>query len=64
MLGKLIVTSKTREEALRKMRSALSELVIDGVVQNSDLFLELLSEEEIINGTYTTSFLNNRIKAK
>ena len=60
LLGKLIVSSKTREEALRKMRSALSELVIDGIVQNSELFLDLLSEKEFIDGSYTTSFLNDR----
>lgn len=60
MLGKLIVSSKTREEALRKMRAAISELVIDGVVQNSELYLDLLSEQAFIDGSYTTSFLKDR----
>lgn len=30
MLGKMIVYSSTREEAIRKMTAALSELVIGG----------------------------------
>lgn len=47
MLGKLIVYSKTREEAIRKMRSALTELVIDGITHNSDLYLELISRRSI-----------------
>ena len=32
MLGKLIVCAPTRDGAIRKMRSALGELVIEGVV--------------------------------
>lgn len=60
MLGKLIVYSRTREEAIRKMKSALSELIIDGIMQNSELYLELLSEPEFEDGTYTTAFLKDR----
>ena len=60
MLGKMIVYSRTREEAIRKMRSALSELIIDGVMHNSDLFLEILSEEEFEKGIYSTSFLKDK----
>ena len=60
MLGKLIVYSRTREEAIRKMKSALSELIIDGIMQNSELYLELLTEPTFEDGTYTTSFLKDR----
>lgn len=60
MLGKLIVYSKTREEAIRKMKSALSELIIDGIMQNSELYLELLSEPDFESGKYTTAFLKDR----
>ncbi len=60
MLGKIIVYSKTREEAIRKMRSALSELVIHGIVHNSDMHLELISDEQFESGTYTTDFLKDR----
>ena len=60
MLGKVIVYSKTREEAIRKMRSALSELVIYGITNNSDMHLELISEDKFDDGTYTTVFLKDR----
>lgn len=57
LIGKLIVYAKTREEAIRKMRSALSELVIEGIEQNSELYLALLAEKSFVSGSYTTQFL-------
>lgn len=57
LIGKLIVCAKTREEAMRKMRCALSELVIEGINHNSELQLDILSDDDFINGTYTTGFL-------
>lgn len=57
MIGKLIVGAGTREEAIRKMRGALSELVIEGIYHNSELQIEILSDEEFIKGSYTTDFL-------
>ncbi len=57
LIGKLIVCAKTREEAMRKMRCALSELVIEGISHNSELQLDILSDDDFINGTYTTGFL-------
>lgn len=60
MLGKLIVCARTREEAMRKMRCALSELVIVGVEHNSELQIDILSDEEFMDGGYTTGFLAAR----
>ena len=60
MLGKLIVYSKTREEAIRKMRSALTELVIAGITHNSALYLELISDDTFQAGEYTTKFLTEK----
>ncbi len=57
LIGKLVVCAKTREEAMRKMRCALSELVIEGINHNSELQLDILSDDEFVNGTYTTGFL-------
>ncbi|WP_130811991.1 acetyl/propionyl/methylcrotonyl-CoA carboxylase subunit alpha [Olsenella sp. Marseille-P4559] len=59
LLGKLIVYSPTREEAIRKMRSALGELVIDGVECNADLQLDILSNEEFLSGNYHTSLMEH-----
>jgi len=60
LIGKLIVYAKTREEAIRKMRAALCELVVEGVHTNTDLHLNILSDTEFENGKYTTDFLSRK----
>lgn len=57
MIGKLIVQARTRELAIRKMKMALSELIIQGVTHNRALHLDILSDKDFIDGTYTTSFM-------
>ncbi len=57
LLGKLIVCSPTREEAIRKMRSALGELVVEGVEENSELQLDILSDPRFERGNYHTDFM-------
>lgn len=59
LLGKLIVYSPTREEAIRKMRSALGELVIEGVSYNADLQLDILSNPEFLSGNYHTNLMEH-----
>ncbi len=59
MIGKLIVHAKTREEAIRKMRAALCELVIEGVAFNSDLQLSILEDKRFIDGDYYTNFMED-----
>lgn len=54
LLGKLIVWDKTREGAIRKMKSALGELVIDGILTTKDYYLDLLDKDVFKDGTYTT----------
>lgn len=57
MIGKLIVHAHTREEAIRKMRAALCELVVEGVDHTGPLHLELLSNEEFVSGCYHTDLM-------
>lgn len=57
MIGKLIVQARSRAEAIRKMKMALSELVIDGVDINRDILAEILSDEQFVSGEYTTDFM-------
>ena len=59
MIGKLIVHAKTREEAIRKMRAALCELIIEGVAFNSDLQLSILDDKRFIQGDYYTNFMED-----
>ncbi len=60
MMGKLIVYAKTREEAIRKMNSALCELVIEGVPNNLDEQLEIISDPAFLAGDYHTDFMAKR----
>ncbi|MFV0351179.1 MAG: acetyl-CoA carboxylase biotin carboxylase subunit [Oscillospiraceae bacterium] len=60
MLGKLIVHAGSRDEAVRKMQVALSELVIDGVKSTAELQMDILEDETFLNGSYTTNFMAAR----
>lgn len=54
MLGKLIVWGRSREEAIAKMKSALNEMIIDGVETNVDFQLYLLDNKDFRSGNYHT----------
>ena len=60
LLGKLIVFAKTREEALRKVRSALCELVIEGISTNIEEQLRIVEDERFTSGNYDLTFMGNR----
>ena len=60
LLGKLIVFAKTREEALRKARSALCELVIEGISTNIEEQLRIVEDERFTSGNYDLTFMGNR----
>lgn len=57
MVAKLITMAQTREEAIAKMRRALSEFVIEGVKTTIPFHLRLMNDPEFIKGNYTTKFL-------
>lgn len=59
MIGKLIVQARSRELAIRKMKMALSELIIQGITHNRNLHLDILSDKEFVDGTYTTGFMED-----
>ncbi len=50
MIAKLIVHGETREVAIQKLRSALSEFVIEGVKTNLEFQYKLTGEEAFKNG--------------
>lgn len=60
MLGKVIVYSSTREEAIRKMQAALCELVIDGAKNNIESQIEIVRDPDFKAGNYFTDFMKNR----
>ena len=57
MLAKIIVHGKNREESIAKMKSALSELVIEGVDTNSEFLYQILDNEKFYKNDYDTSFI-------
>lgn len=56
MLAKIIVTGSTRLEAIRRMRRALEELIIEGVPTNAEFMHLLMFHADFIKGNYNTSF--------
>ena len=57
MLMKLIVHGKDRTEAITKMRSALGELIIEGIETNVDFQFDILSHEAYQSGDIDTDFI-------
>lgn len=60
MLAKVIAYGKDRNEAIQRMKRALSEFVIDGIETNIDFQYELLEREEIISGKYNTGLIEGK----
>lgn len=58
MIGKLIVWGKTRDEAIRKMKSALGEVIIEGVDTNVDYQYEILNHPDFAEGRTDIEFID------
>ena len=61
MIGKLIVHGRTRDECLRRLHRAITEVVIEGVNTNLPLHLWILEDPEFIAGDYTIHWLENKL---
>ncbi|MGM9927368.1 MAG: acetyl-CoA carboxylase biotin carboxylase subunit [Bacillus sp. (in: firmicutes)] len=59
MIAKVITHGKTRQEAIDRMRRALSEFVIEGIHTTIPFHLKLLQHERFVEGTFNTKFLEN-----
>ncbi|MEC2075412.1 acetyl-CoA carboxylase biotin carboxylase subunit [Metabacillus fastidiosus] len=57
MIAKLITYGATREEAIARMKRALSEFVIDGISTTIPFHLKLMDHEQFIDGEFNTKFL-------
>lgn len=57
MIVKLIVHDQTRELAIKKMNSALGELVLQGVKTNIDYQYDIINHEDFIKGNVDTGFI-------
>ena len=59
MIAKLIVTARTRDEAIDKLERALGEFVIEGVKTTIPFHQQLLQNEDFRRGVYTTKFMDD-----
>ncbi len=57
MIGKIIVHGDTREQALARMRTALSETVVEGIQTNIPLHRELMADAKFIEGGTSIHYL-------
>ena len=60
MIAKLIAYAPTREEAIMKMKWALSEFIVEGVDTNIDFQLELIRDPVFEKGNYDIGYLGRR----
>ena len=58
MLAKLIVHGENRQEAILKMRSALGEVIIEGIQTNVDYQYEILHHPNFVDGMINIEFIN------
>ena len=64
LIGKVIAHGDTRDQALARMRTALSEMVIEGIQTNLSLHQELLNDSAFIRGGINIHFLEDRMAAQ
>ncbi|KAF1679681.1 MULTISPECIES: acetyl-CoA carboxylase biotin carboxylase subunit [Bacillus] len=57
MIAKVITYGKTRDEAIARMKRALSEFVIEGIETTIPFHLKLLEHETFVGGEFNTKFL-------
>lgn len=58
MIGKLIVSAQTREEAIIKMKRALEETVIEGIKTTIPFHLAMMDDKAFKSGNFTTKYLD------
>ncbi len=62
MIGKLIVHGENRDEAIKKMRSALEELVIHGIHTNQMFLYMIMNNPDYLKGNFDTSFIQLKLE--
>ena len=57
MIAKLICYGRNRDEALKKMRRALDEFIIEGIDTNIEFLFNILNNDKYMSGEFDTSFI-------
>jgi acetyl-CoA carboxylase biotin carboxylase subunit len=61
MIGKVIAYGATREQAIRRMQIALSEMVVEGIQTNIALHRELMVDARFIEGGTNIHYLEHKL---
>jgi len=64
MIGKVICYGDTRDQALARMRVAMSEMIVEGISTNIPLHRELLNDEKFMVGGTSIHYLEKRLAAR
>ncbi len=64
LIGKLIVKGRDREEAISRLRRALEEVVIEGVVTTVPFYQELIEHPDFVAGNIDTHFIERFMKER
>ncbi len=64
MVAKVIAYGDTRDQAIRRMRIALSEMNIDGIKTNIALHQELMQDANFVAGGTNIHYLESKLAAK
>lgn len=62
LIAKLVVFAKNRTEAIRKMKVALDEFMIEGIKSNIDLHKKIMTDEDFIKNKISTFYLPELLK--
>ncbi len=61
MIGKLLAHGATREQAIARMRTALLEMVVEGVNTNIPLHQNLLQDQNVLDGGTSIHYLEHKL---
>jgi acetyl-CoA carboxylase biotin carboxylase subunit len=64
MIGKVIAYGDTREQAIARMRVALSEMIVEGIKTNIPLHLRILDDPDFQAGRLDTRFMDRFMPQK
>lgn len=64
MIGKVIAYGATREQAIRRMQIALSEMVVEGILTNIPLHRDLMVDARFIEGGTSIHYLEHKLAEK
>ncbi|MBI5752893.1 MAG: acetyl-CoA carboxylase biotin carboxylase subunit [Hydrogenophilales bacterium] len=63
MIGKVIAYGDTRDQAIARMRIALSEMIVDGIKTNIPLHQDLMTDSAFVEGGASIHYLTHKLEA-